>query len=96
MVNGPFETQWVRRETELLDVIVEGKTTKVIFDIVDMGPKKDMILGRLWHEGYDPDISWKGGGHLRPRSIPGLYLTNSMGSVDDGSRKSSTTKYVYF
>ncbi len=36
---------------------------------------------------YDPDISWKGGGHLRPRSTPGPHPTNSMGSADDGSRQ---------
>jgi hypothetical protein len=47
IVKGPFETQWVRRETELLDIKVEGKTTQVVFDIVDIGPKKDIILGRL-------------------------------------------------
>ena len=67
VIKGPFDTQWVRRETEPLDITVEGKTTKVVFDIVDMGSKKDMILGRPWHRDYDPDISWKGGGHLRPR-----------------------------
>jgi len=46
IVKGPFETQWVRRETEPLDIKVEGKTTQVVFDIIDIGPKKDMILGR--------------------------------------------------
>ena len=96
MVNGPFETQWVRRETEPLDITVEGKTTTVIFDIVDMGSKKDMILGRLWHKEYDSDISWKGGGHLRPRSTPGPHSTNLMGSADDGSPRSSTPKHVHF
>ena len=96
MVNGPFKTQWVRRETEPLDITVEGKTTKVIFDIVDMGRKKDMILGRPWHKEYDPDISWKGGGHLRPRSTPDPHPTNPMGSADDGSRKSGTPKHVHF
>jgi hypothetical protein len=39
--------QIVRRETEPLDIIVEGKTIKVIFDIIDIGTKKDIILGRL-------------------------------------------------
>jgi hypothetical protein len=34
-------------ETEPLDIIVEGKTIKVIFDIVDIGTKKDIILGCL-------------------------------------------------
>ena len=67
IVKGPFDTQWARRETEPLDMEVAGKTTQVVFDIVDMGPEKDMILGRPWHEDYDPDISWKGDGHLRPR-----------------------------
>jgi len=45
IVKGPFETQWVRRETEPLAITVEGKTTDVVFDIVDIGPDKDMILG---------------------------------------------------
>ncbi|EAQ84694.1 hypothetical protein CHGG_08708 [Chaetomium globosum CBS 148.51] len=67
IVKGPFDTQWARRETEPLDMEVAGKTTQVVFDIVDMGPEKDIILGRPWHEDYDPDISWKGDGHLRPR-----------------------------
>ena len=67
IVKGPFPTQWARRETEPLDIEVAGKTTQVVFDIVDMGPAKDMILGRPWHRDYDPDISWKGDGHLRPR-----------------------------
>ena len=47
IVRGPFPTQWVQRETEPLGIKVEGKTTQVVFDIVDIGPKKDMILGRL-------------------------------------------------
>jgi hypothetical protein len=86
VVRGPFETQMVRRETEPLDIMVKGKTTKVIFDIVDMGSKKDMILGRPWHKEYDPDISWKGGGHLRPRTESGPHPTSLMGSADDESR----------
>ena len=69
---------------------------EVIFDIVDMGPKKDMILGRPWHRIYDPDISWKGGGHLRPRSTTGSHPTNTMGSADDESRRRSTTRQVHF
>ena len=85
-----------RRETEPLDITVEGKTTQVVFDIADMGPKKDMILGLPWHQDYDPDISWKGGGHLRPRSTPGPHPTNPIGSADDGSRRSSTPKHVHF
>ena len=75
----------VCRETEPLDITVEGKTTRVISDSVDIGPKKDMILGRPWHRTNDPDISWKGGGHLRPRSTPGPHPTNLMGNADDGS-----------
>ena len=39
--------QVARREIELFSIIVEGKTIEVIFDIIDIGPKKDMILGRL-------------------------------------------------
>ena len=64
MVKGLFETQVARREIKPLNIIVEGKTIEVTFDIIDIGPKKDIILGRLWHRIYDPDISWKGGGHL--------------------------------
>ena len=41
---------------ELIDITVEGKTTKVVFNIVDIGPIKDMILRRLWHEDYNLDI----------------------------------------
>ncbi|KAK4233002.1 hypothetical protein C8A03DRAFT_19832, partial [Achaetomium macrosporum] len=91
IVKGPFDTQWVRRETEPLAIPVEGKTTEVVFDIVEMGPKKDMILGRPWHRIYDPDISWKGGGHLRPREQR-KYPTNSMESADDGSRQSEAPR----
>ena len=58
---------------------MEGKTTQVVFDIVDMGPKKDMILGRPWHRNYDPDIDWKGGSYLRPRESP--YPTKPMGNI---------------
>jgi len=29
----------------------------VVFDIVDIGPEKDMILGLPWYKDYDPDIS---------------------------------------
>ena len=47
IVKGPFPIQWARRETEPLDIEVAGKTTQVVFDIVDMGLAKDMILGRL-------------------------------------------------
>ena len=32
---------------ELIDIIVEGKTIKVVFNIVDIGPIKDIILKRL-------------------------------------------------
>jgi hypothetical protein len=32
-----------------------------------------IILGRLWHANYDPDIDWIGGGHLRPQ--PRKHLT---------------------
>jgi hypothetical protein len=32
---------------EPIDVEVEGKTTSVVFDIIDLGPRKDMILGCL-------------------------------------------------
>ena len=46
IVKGPFPTQWARREIEPLDIEVAGKTTRVVFDIVDMGPVKDMILER--------------------------------------------------
>ncbi|KAK3896626.1 hypothetical protein C8A05DRAFT_20439, partial [Staphylotrichum tortipilum] len=52
-----------------------------------------MILGRPWHEVYDPDISWKDGGHLRPR--PESQPTNSM-SADDGSRERRTHERVHF
>ncbi|KAL2125802.1 hypothetical protein VTI74DRAFT_2712 [Chaetomium olivicolor] len=90
IVKGPFPTQWVRRETEPLDIEVEGKTTQVVFDIVDMGPDKDMILGRPWHREYDPDIDWKGDGHLRPREKR-EYPTNSMGSADDEPRKAEVS-----
>jgi len=93
IVRGPFDTQWVRRETEPINVEVEGKTTSVVFDIVDLGPRKDMILGRPWHKDYDPDISWKDGGHLRPRQRE--HPTNLMGSADDGSRERRTRK-VHF
>jgi hypothetical protein len=88
IVKGPFDTQWVRRETEPLDIEVEGKTTQVVFDIVDMGPKKEMILGRPWHEDYDPDIRWKGGGHLRPRP-PSPHPTDEMGK--DSARQEPRT-----
>ena len=86
----------MRRETEPLSITVEGKTIEVIFDIIDIGPKKDIILGRPWHRIYNPDISWKGGGHLRPRSTTGLHPTNTMGSADDESRRRSTTRQVHF
>lgn len=82
-MKGPFPTQLVSRETLLLDITVLGKTTKVIFDIVDMGPEKDMILGQPWHEDYNPDIDWKDGGHLRPRTYR-EYPTNDRKS---GARK---------
>jgi len=32
---------------EPIDIEVEGKTTAVVFDIIDLGPRKDIILGRL-------------------------------------------------
>jgi hypothetical protein len=32
---------------ELLDIKVVGKTTQVVFNIVDMGLEKDIILGYL-------------------------------------------------
>jgi hypothetical protein len=32
---------------ELIDVEIEGKTTAVVFDIIDLGPRKDIILGCL-------------------------------------------------
>ncbi|KAK4182035.1 hypothetical protein QBC35DRAFT_350396, partial [Podospora australis] len=76
IVKGPFDTQWCKRETLPLDITVAGKTTKVVFDLVDMDGRKDMILGHPWHEDYDPDISWKGGGHLRPRTQPWEHPTN--------------------
>lgn len=60
----PIRHQWCKQETLTLDVTVEGKTTKLLFDLVNMDGKKDMMLGHPWHEIYDPDISWKGGGHL--------------------------------
>jgi hypothetical protein len=82
IVKGPFETQWVRRETEPLAIEVEGKTTNVVFDIVDMGPDKDMILGHPWHEDYNPDINWKDGGHLRPREKR-EYPTKLIGEVQE-------------
>ena len=61
---------------------VEGKTISVVFDIIDMGPTKDMILGRLWYKDYNPDIDWTDGGYLRPRERE--YPTSTMGSADDG------------
>ena len=57
VVTGPFRTQLALHETEPLDITVKGKTTQVVFTIVDMGPDKEMILGRPWHKEYDPDIS---------------------------------------
>jgi len=32
---------------EPIDIKVEGKTILVLFDIIDLGPRKDIILGRL-------------------------------------------------
>jgi hypothetical protein len=32
---------------EPIDIEVEGKTTLVVFNIIDLGPRKDIILGRL-------------------------------------------------
>jgi hypothetical protein len=78
VVKGPFDLQWARRETEPLDIEVEGKTTQVVFDIVDTDEGDDMILGEPWHEDYDPDIRWKGGARLRPRE-PSPYPTDEMG-----------------
>jgi hypothetical protein len=43
---------------------VVGKNTQVVFDIVDIGPEKDIILGYLWYKDYNLDISWKGDGYL--------------------------------
>ena len=43
-----------------------------------------MILGAPWHRDYDPDIDWKGGGHLRPRVR--AYPTSMMERAGDGLR----------
>ena len=79
-----------------MDITVEGKTIKVVFNIVDMGPIKDMILGRLWHKDYNPDIDWKRDSHLRPWSILDPHPTNLIGSVDNESRGSRTARRVHF
>ncbi|KAK4095872.1 hypothetical protein N658DRAFT_437319, partial [Parathielavia hyrcaniae] len=50
-----------------------------------------MILGRPWHEDYDPDISWKGGGHLRPRDTSS-HPTNSMGDSADQEPRTGGTR----
>ena len=47
MVVGLFGVQEVRREIEPLDITIEGKTIEVVFDIIDIGPKKDIVLGHL-------------------------------------------------
>ena len=47
MVRRPFEIQVARRETEPLEITVDGKTTKIVFEIVDTKPNKDMIA---WNE----------------------------------------------
>ena len=70
MIKGPFKIQIAKRETLPLPITVKGKTVEVSFDIIDMRPSKDMILGHPWHTVYDPDTSWKDGGHLRPRTHP--------------------------
>ncbi len=48
-----------------MDITVEGKTIKVVFNIVDIRPTKDIILRRLWYKDYNLDIDWKGDGYLR-------------------------------
>src|SRR3982074_92724 len=57
-IRGPFPIQEVSRETEWLEITVKGRTTSVVFDIVDMSSNKSMgiILGRPWYASYDPDI----------------------------------------
>ena len=47
IIHGLSGSTLARRETEPLDITIEGKTTQIIFDIVEIGPKKDMILGTL-------------------------------------------------
>ena len=47
IIRGLSGSLMARRETEPLDITVEGKTTQVVFNIADIGPKKDMILGLL-------------------------------------------------
>ena len=58
VIRGPFPTQEVSRETEPLEITVKGRTTSVVFDIVDMPSDRRMyiILGRPWHASYDPNI----------------------------------------
>jgi hypothetical protein len=45
----PSRSQTITYKTEPPDIIVTGKTTRVVFDIVDVGGRKDMTLGAPWH-----------------------------------------------
>jgi hypothetical protein len=62
----------------------------VVFNIVDIGPKKDIILGRLWYRNYNPNIDWKGGGHLQPRKSP--YPTNTIGNIGQELQQGSVLR----
>ena len=76
VIRGPFPTQEVSWETEPLKITVKGRTTSVVFDIVDIPSDRriSIILGRSWHISYDPDIDWTGGSYLQPK--PRKHLTD--------------------
>jgi len=92
VIRGPFLTQEVSWETEPLEITVKGRTTSVVFDIVDMPSDRRMgiILGRPWHASYDPDIDWTGGGHLRPR--PRKHLTDRADTPEERSLDTDSSR----
>ena len=50
----------VLRETDQLDVYIEGQKQDVIFDIMPLGGY-DIILGQPWLHQYNPSINWRTG-----------------------------------
>jgi len=59
----------ITRETEPLEIEIEGRTMKVKFDIAPIS--KDVILGDDWLRQYDPDISFRTQRILGWRDGPG-------------------------
>ena len=50
----------VLRETDQLNVYIEGRKQDIIFDIVPLGGY-DIILGQPWLHQYNPSINWRTG-----------------------------------